>query len=330
MNNSLPNTWFYRLITYRPSYSARIIWGILGILGAIGACAAVGLADLATDALKERDRNFAGRNIEAGARVYFEQCARCHGLEGKGVDGQGPALASFHLMGGPKITNGIAELDAKSGLPASFPSQRLKDLGYGGTIEAYVESVTAGGIPSKSSDDWAVPHPVFSNVYGGPLRPDQVKNVSHYVMNFKLAPLNDDPELIIPKPPGANSGPKPTPVPLSAEEKAGQEVYLGAAGCTGCHAVKGVGAQGGTGPALNKLYVTAQARVASAEYKAAGGKATTPEAYIEESILNPNQFIVPKCPAGPCAAGVMTQNFKDTIKAEDLANLVKWLSTLKS
>ena len=46
MNNTLPNNWFVRLITYKPSYSARIVWGILGILGSIAACAAVGLSDL--------------------------------------------------------------------------------------------------------------------------------------------------------------------------------------------------------------------------------------------------------------------------------------------
>ncbi len=329
--NTLPKTWLYRLMTYKPTYPVRIIFGMVSVLAMLGVCGAVGLSDLATDALKVRDDEFKGKLIEAGARLYTEQCARCHGLDGYGVDGQAPALVSLHFTGGQKLINGKPEMEAdKSGklVPKIYPSQRLKDLGYNGTLEAYIESVTAGGIPSKSSSEWAAPHPVFSNVYGGPLRPDQVKNVSSYAANFKLAPVADDPLLIIPKPPGANSGPQPTPAPLSAEEKAGQAVYLGAAGCTTCHAIKLTGPQGGTGPALNRLYITAQSRIADAEYKKTG-KATTPEEYIRESIIAPNTYIVPKCPAGNCEAGVMTQNFKDTIKAEDLNNLIKYLSTLK-
>lgn len=314
-----------KLLVFKPSYPVRIFAGLFSILIALGVCAAAGISDIAADTLKERDDQFNGRLIEAGANNYIQQCSRCHGVQGKGVDGQGPAISSLNFLGGPKFVNGKAEQDA-SGNVINYPSQRLKDLGYGGTIEQYVASVTAAGMPVKSSAIWGAPHPVFSNLYGGPLRPDQVDNVTRFVINWKKQPFTVG--VIDSLKPGSESGPAPTPAPLTPAQEAGKAVYLGAAGCTACHAVKGVGNQGGTGPALSKIYADAKTIITSPEYKAAGGKATTPEDYIKESILVPNQYIYPDCPQGPCAAGVMPQTFATTIKADDLANLVQFLSSL--
>lgn len=61
-------------------------------------------------------------------------------------------------------------------------------------------------------------------------------------------------------------------------------------GCGGCHALDGVsGMAGAVGPTLNGLAATAASRLADPGY---AGTATTPEAYIRESIVAPATYIV--------------------------------------
>jgi len=91
------------------------------------------------------------------------------------------------------------------------------------------------------------------------------------------------------------------------------------AGCVACHAIKGVGGAGSTvGP---HLYMTE----AMAATRRPGDSA---EAYIRESILDPNAFIMPNCPTGACPSGVMPQTFADTLSPEDLDTIVSYLAAL--
>lgn len=119
---------------------------------------------------------------------------------------------------------------------------------------------------------------------------------------------------------------EPTKVPAAVVEagKAAFNKY----GCQACHAIAGFAEGGAVGPELTNIYADAQKTIASAEYKSSQGKATTVEAYIRESILNPNAFVVPQCPSGPCPQGVMIQNFKDQISASELEALIGYLMTL--
>lgn len=300
---------FYKIITFKPSFGLRIVTGLVGIVLSLATCGIVGLTDMVAAQLKTNDESFEGRLTEAGAKVYFEQCARCHGLQGKGADGAAPAISSVAFLG-TKTT----------------PSQRLKDIGWIGTLEGYIEAVTASGIPIKSSQVWEQNHPPFSQRFGGPLRDDQIRNVTKFVANWKQKPFTDG-VVDAPKP-GAGSGPQPTPIPLGPKENAGLEVFKGAGGCTACHAIRGI-ATGAVGPTLNKLASTAEKRVAQADYKAAGGKATDAAGYIRESILAPNTYVVPDCPQGACASGVMTANLDKILKPEELENLIAYLVTLR-
>ncbi|MCW1967315.1 MAG: c-type cytochrome [Anaerolineae bacterium] len=302
---------FYKIITFKPSFGLRIVSGLVGIVLCLATCGIVGLTDMVAAQLKTNDDAFEGRLIEAGARVYFEQCARCHGLQGKGNDGAAPAISS------------VAFLGAKT---PPTPSQRLKDIGWSGSIESYIEAVTASGIPIKSSQVWEQNHPPFAQRFGGPLRDDQIKNVTKFVANWKQKPYTDG-VIEAPKP-GAGSGPQPTPIPLGPKENAGLEVFKGAGGCTACHAIRGI-ATGAVGPTMNKIAATAEKRVTQADYKAAGGKATDVASYLRESIVSPNTYIVPDCPQGACASGVMTQNLQQTLKPEELENLIAYLMTLR-
>lgn len=119
---------------------------------------------------------------------------------------------------------------------------------------------------------------------------------------------------------------EPTKVPAAVVEagKAAFNKY----GCQACHAIAGFAEGGAVGPELTNLYANAQKTIASAEYKNSQGKATTVEEYVRESILNPNAFVVPQCPSGPCPQGVMIQNFKDQISASELEALIGYLMTL--
>ena len=90
-------------------------------------------------------------------------------------------------------------------------------------------------------------------------------------------------------------------------------------GCVACHSIKGVG--GGealVGPPLFRTGVIAAER----------RPGPSPEAYIEESIRDPNAFIMPNCPTGPCAEGVMPQTYSETLTGEQLTVIVEYLAVL--
>jgi cytochrome c2 len=312
---------FYKTITFKPGWTLRILTGLISFLIMLSVCAITGILDVSQ--LGARDQIFKGRSVEAGAKLYAEQCSRCHAFDGKGQDGIAPALNTEYFLGKaePKILdNNVLELTTVK------PSARMKEIGWTGTVLNYIKGVTAAGVPLKSNSDWAEPHPTFAQAYGGNLREDEVNNVADYVYNWVLEPYTGD-DAIKAFVPGEGGAPKPTPVPLTAEQEKGKGLIT-AKGCNACHAIKGV-ATGLVGPGLNKVYADAQAIIQQADYKSSQGKATTPEDYILESIVAPNAYIYPKCPQGACPAAIMPPNFKDVLTADELNALVAYMITLK-
>lgn len=314
-----------KIITFRPSFTVRILAGIISMLVMLSVCTYVAISD--QTALNRRDTNFRARAIEAGAKVYADQCARCHGVNGEGVEGLGPTLAAESFVGRRTLRE---ETDGRVTYQQVVPSKRLQEIGWVGTLESYIIAVTEAGIPIRTSNVWDVNHPPFLDRHGGPLRPDQIRDVTAFIVNWSLNPLSDD-QAVLPPAPGEGQGPRPTPVPLTEAQERGKQVYL-QAGCAACHAIRGVGNQGAVGPSLNRIYTVAQERIASDDYKnnvKGQPPATTPEEYIRQSILYPNAYIAPKCPQGPCPANVMPQNYGETISKEDLEKLVDYLTTLR-
>lgn len=114
--------------------------------------------------------------------------------------------------------------------------------------------------------------------------------------------------------------PTETPLPAPTEDNSaliaqGRSVFE-ANGCAGCH-----GEPGGAGivsPNLGGIATRAGSRVAG----------LSAEAYIRQSIQDPNAFIVPDCPAGPCPTGVMPPTFGTTLSSEQFNALVAYLLTL--
>ena len=315
---------FKKIITYRPSFTVRILAGLVGFLAMLSVCTIVGISDIG--ALGERDINFKARSVEAGARTYAEQCARCHALDGKGIEGQGPTLSHISFVGEAEQTIGSNNVLGSKDITKSL---RLYQLGWGGSLVNYIRGVVAAGIPIKSTSNWDTVHPTFSQTYGGNLREDEVNNVANYVANWSLAPYIGD-DVILPPEPGTGGAPKPTAVPLTADQQKGQQLVV-SLGCNACHAIRGV-MNGAVGPNLTNIATMAEAKVASDEYKAnvkGQPAATTAEEYIIQSIHFPNAYIEPKCPQGPCAAGVMPQTYAQSIPEADFKVLVSYLLTLK-
>jgi nitric oxide reductase subunit C len=109
----------------------------------------------------------------------------------------------------------------------------------------------------------------------------------------------------------------------------GKEVFVEKI-CHTCHTVQGLDlATGMVGPELTCIHAEAAKILTSAEYRARKGTATTPEGYIRESILDPNAYVYPTCPTGPCMPNLMIQDFADTITQADLDALVAYLVTLE-
>ncbi len=100
----------------------------------------------------------------------------------------------------------------------------------------------------------------------------------------------------------------------------GQELFA-AQGCVACHAIEGL-SQGSVGPDLTNMGVVAEERA-----KDAG----VPDAatYIRQSIVDPNAYIVPECPTGPCVVGMMPQTFGQTLSEEEVEALVQFLLAQK-
>src|SRR5690606_17597818 len=102
---------------------------------------------------------YEGRSIERGAVLFIDNCASCHGVDGRGLEGVAPALNT----------------------PEMFNGERLAEIGWTGTLYDYIESTISAGRPVMSGD-WPQPMPTWGQEYGGPMRPDQVRDVANYVM----------------------------------------------------------------------------------------------------------------------------------------------------
>lgn len=264
-------------------------------------------------AVTEQDRmanftaSYESRQVEAGAAIFEINCARCHGVEGRG-GGRAPALNTIELFNGT----------------------RLKEIAWAGATDDYVRAAIAGGRPRASAtfaaNNYPERMPTWGVDFGGPLRKDQVDSLVAFIMNWGVAYANVTPE------------PVPTVVPvgtdITVELPAGNaengkkltEKY----GCTACH----------TGTALvGPAWLTAQATDgkgvgthAEERYTDAGytGKATSPEQYLFESIVQPSAFVAPGVDYTlPDGTSKMPAIYATGLDAQNLADIIAYLQTIK-
>lgn len=280
----------------------------LGILGALG-CIILLFLVLATENVRMADQtdNWAAREIENGALLYANNCASCHGVDGKGMLNRAPALNSHYFF---------------------TETGRLADVGQV-SLESYVRLTVAAGRPSKVNSQWSEKMPTWGSQFGGPLRGDQVIEVTKYVMNFREAALAQTPEedpfqpfLDVKKPVGEQSiavlmGAEPA-VPVEAAPvaegvvRAPADLFTGMA-CVACHNLdqpQDASNRGPVGPNLGNLVDVAGTFVAG----------MSAEDYVYQSITEPGAFVVEGY-----TSGLMPANFAQTISEEEIRGLVAWL-----
>jgi cbb3-type cytochrome c oxidase subunit III len=242
---------------------SRILIGLISMLITVFTIIYIGIGE--PDRQAEFKGAFKGRSIESGAFIFEQNCGPCHGINGQGTP-LGPALNT-----------------------SEFFENRLEELGYLGTMEAYLDLTISGGRPVKSDQIWPRNMPTWSVDYGGPLRNDQIKYVVDFIMNWEEGAVAAG-EVEVSAPVG------------DTPEARGQSLFQGSAGCVACHMVAGTGGQ--VGPNLTDVY------------------SREGEDYVRESILMPNAVI-----AEGFQSGIMPAIYGDTLGEQDIEDIIAYLKS---
>jgi mono/diheme cytochrome c family protein len=306
---------------------------------------------------------FEGRAIERGANLFNANCASCHGVDGRGLVAVAPGLNSPHLFGfsftaaidrelesldieagSDAVTEErLAEIEARvavlntereaivaqmsSAVAAGYDPdepQRLAQVSWGGTVEQYVYTTLVHGRPTSSSY-WPSGNGMaaWAQRAGGPLREDQLDDLTQYVLNWNKDWTIDDLLAVnqFAIVPGTGGGEEVVGVgtdvdaivvaleDVTGDPVNGQLIYTTYA-CAGCHAA------GLVAPITDGQWANAMAGADGRPY------AGDPIRYFVESIVAPNDFIV----AG-YNAGQMPQNFGDRMPLQDLADILAYIES---
>jgi mono/diheme cytochrome c family protein len=243
-----------------------------------------------------------GRAVENGARIFFGNCATCHGIEGR-------AEQCFDAASGEPIACQGLPLQSYSLLCGERP-ERLELLNWQGTKQTFVESTIASGRPGTVMPTW-------SEEFGGPMRDDQVHDVAAFVLNWES-------EELCATPPPTYDWAESVEEELAKHEPGdaarGEELYA-SYGCVACHGQLDNADSASVGPWLGDIAENGAERIPD----------TPAIQYVYESILYPNDFIAPDCPTGPCPGppSPMRQDYAQVMggedQAQDMADLLAYL-----
>jgi mono/diheme cytochrome c family protein len=215
--------------------------------------------------------------IEIGAELYQEHCRTCHGNRGEGLGQLGPALND-----------------------EAFFTKRLAEVGWQGTMAEYLETtIRLGRVVATRplyAGDGIVAMTSWGQEQGGPLRPDQIRALTLFILNWEATAKGDfkPQELILPT---------PNPSSSSSKKANGEEIFV-KAGCSDCHAIEGL-AEATVGPELNGIGITAETRI----------QGYSSEEYLRESFLIPNAYRVVGYDESVLCGGVLTQSQLDDLVA---------------
>lgn len=245
-----------------------------------------------------------GRSVETGAQIFVSNCASCHGIDGRAESGPesgcvDPASGEPNCVGLP-LNNYF--------LLCGDPPQRLEDTGWEGTVENYVKKTVAAGRGAIM--------PAWSSEYGGPMRPDQVQNVVNYVLNWESEELCAQEPITYDWPESVTEFQEREEIAAGDPER-GMTVYQANA-CNSCHGQPETPGSAAVGPWLGEIGTVGATRI----------EGVGAQQYVYDSILHPNNFIVPECPTGPCAepsAMLATFAFNLSLNPQDMADLLAYL-----
>jgi mono/diheme cytochrome c family protein len=291
-----------------PFIKSPVLKVVLGILSSLVAIFLVMIVLLTEETRMEaQTASWNGREIENGAVLFANNCASCHGPDGKGLPGVAPALHSHY-----------------------FFTERLGDVGWAGSLADYVELTVAAGRPSKTNTQWAQVMPTWGAAYGGPLRADQVEAVTAYVLNWEEDALTqtveEDPwqpfqdvskpveQQTIAAVGGEAAAPAGEPAAAAPTEGARDpETLFQTMTCVACHnldADQTDSNRGPVGPNMGNLAENAATRV----------EGMSAAEYVHQSIVEPNTHIVEGY-----MAGIMPPTFAQQMSEEEINGLVEWL-----
>ena len=111
--------------------------------------------------------------------------------------------------------------------------------------------------------------------------------------------------------------PAPSPTPRPVQGEGAEDIILNS-GCGSCHQVGTLGEGHKVGPDLSAIGLVAESRIAG----------MSAEEYLRQSILEPNIYITPDCPNGPCIPNIMPRDYVSRLSPEQLDLVVAYLLTL--
>jgi len=219
---------------------------------------------------------------------------------------------------------------------------RLQNLGWAGTSDAFVLTTLIHGRPVSINYWENGAMPAWSQTAGGPLRTDQLEDLTAYVLNWDKSDQWTLDDLFAVKqfakepldPDKFGGGELPDPIGadvasiLTELETVTGDVARGDAlfhnqtvsqvrerlACSGCH----IQTSNGTGPMADGMWT----RINEVRLQDSALAGYTPEQYIVTSILQPGAYLVPGF------QNLMLANFGQRITLQDLADLLAYIETL--
>lgn len=212
--------------------------------------------------------------------------------------------------------------------------ERLSQVGWEGSLRSYVYTTLVHGRPG-SQNYWATGQGMaaWGQVAGGPLRADQLDDLTNYIMNWdkgsnwtvddlnnvqQYAKIPVDAALAAVAAPSGDVELVGTDVDdivagladYTGDPNNGQTIYNGIYGCAGCHGNAVVA------PLTENTWLSA----VNGERGAAN--ASDPTRYIVESIVQPGNYIVEGY-----MAGAMPANFGERMSYQDMADILAYLQS---
>ncbi len=245
-----------------------------------------------------------GRSIETGAHLFDANCSNCHGVDGRSEvcydQGSGEQIGCIGLP----LNN--------RALLCGDRTDRMIAMNWEGTKEGFIRSTISSGRPGTEMPTW-------SEEFGGPLRVDQVENLATFVLNWESDALCSGEVITFDWPDNVDDFLAQFP---EGDAETGKGLFV-TYGCSGCHGVPDEGVAAAVGPDQANLPEVAPTRI----------EGMTGLQYVYNSILHPNDFIVPDCPSGPCTGppSAMTSNFADrmAVSPGDMTHLFAYLGMLE-
>ena len=334
------------------------------------------------------DNQFTARAIERGATLFISNCSPCHGTDGRGSVGTAPALNSPLLFGHDflaDIHKERADLQAEMDLPATTDARkteintrlgeldteetsrkqamqpaidkgynpdnfsRLLNLSWSSSLHNFVFTTLVGGRPVSASY-WPRPMSAWSQRANGPLRDDQLEDLTTFILNWdkgdnwtiddlnavnQFPKVPDDPAIVaqmqaqidllqqsggvLPNYVGMDTAPADIMTGLegiTGDPQRGSQLYNGQTTpllpCSGCHLNASVA------PPMQGTWT----RVQNERLQQPQFSGYTGEEYLADSIIHPSDYIVPNY-----QDGLMPKDFGKQLTYQDLADLIAYLKT---